>query len=62
MSNDYFISFINMCVKTLNDTHCETERVYYIYKENNPFQLFWVDFFFPKMPSIFNTNNTCNNR
>jgi len=31
-----------------------------IYKENYPFQQFWVGFFFPKTPSIFNTNNTCN--
>ena len=27
MSNDYFISFLNMCAKTLNDTHCETDGV-----------------------------------
>ena len=32
----------------------------YIYKENCPFQHFWVGFFFPKIPFIFNTNNTCN--
>ena len=32
----------------------------YIYKENNPFKLFWTDYFFSQMPSIFNTNNTCN--
>ena len=34
--------------------------IYAIYKENNHFQLFWADFHFPKIPSIFNTNNTCN--
>jgi hypothetical protein len=27
MFNDYYISFIDMCVKTLNDIHCEMEGV-----------------------------------
>ena len=27
MSNDYFISFLNLCVKTLNDTRYKMERV-----------------------------------
>ena len=27
MFNDYFILFLNLFVKTLNDTHCETEGV-----------------------------------
>ena len=27
MSNDYFISFLNLCTKTLNDTRCETKEV-----------------------------------
>jgi len=31
---------------------------YIIYKENYLFQHFWAEFFFPKIPSIFNTNVT----
>jgi len=31
-----------------------------IYKENNSFSSFEVVFLFPKIPSIFNTNDTCN--
>jgi len=27
MSNDYFIPFLNICVKTLNDARCETDVV-----------------------------------
>jgi len=27
MFNDYFIPFLNLCTKTLNDTRCETEGV-----------------------------------
>jgi len=31
-----------------------------IYKENYPFEYFWVGIFFSKILSIFNTNNTYN--
>jgi len=31
--------------------------IYTIYKENYPF---WTEYFSPKIPSIFNKNNTCN--
>jgi len=33
-----------------------------IYKENTHFQLFLANFFFSKMTSILNTNNTCNKK
>jgi len=29
-----------------------------VYKKNYPFQFIWIDFFFLKMLSIFNTNST----
>ena len=34
--------------------------MYNVYKENYPFRYSWVEFFFPKILLIFNTNNTCN--
>jgi len=36
--------------------------IYTIYKKTTTFQLFWTEFFFPKMTSILNTYNTCKNR
>ena len=33
---------------------------YTICKKNYLFQHFWVGFFLSKIPSIYNTNNTCN--
>ena len=49
MSNDYFIPFLNLCVKTLNDIHFETERVVFIKKINNVFLLLKL------ICTIFNT-------
>jgi len=43
MSNDYFIPFLNPCVKTLNNTHCKTEGVFpylFIYFERFLIYLF----------------------
>jgi len=33
---------------------------YTIFKENYLLQHLWAEFFFLKMPAIFNTSNTCN--
>jgi len=41
-------------------TRSGEDYIYTIYKENYPFQHFWVGLFFPKVPLIFNTNNTYN--
>ena len=44
-------------LKEQKDGHVSTCPSFRWYKENYSF---WAVFFLPKIPSIFNTNNTCN--